>query len=70
MVRLLTADAELVTVRRAWTSLRVIDDFERFSGGCSVFRADDLMRIRQRLDAMLEVGEHCNQEKGRSIINK
>ena len=38
----------------AWTSRRKTDDFERVSAGRSLFRPDDLERLRARVDVLID----------------
>ena len=47
------AGATLVSVPVSWTSLRRIDDFERVASGRSLFRADDLVALREVVDSLL-----------------
>ena len=48
-----TAGAILFSVPVSWTSLRRVDDFERASSGRSLLRADDLVALREVVDALL-----------------
>ena len=54
LVRYEADGGKLVCIPVCWTSLRVIDDFERVSAGRSLFRVDDLVALRALLDACLE----------------
>ena len=46
-------DAEtLRCLPAAWTDRRAVDDFERASGGRSLFRADDLATLRALIDTL------------------
>lgn len=42
----------LVSVPISWTSLRVVDDFERVASGRSLFRADDLAALCEIVDSL------------------
>ena len=46
-------DATLVSVPVSWTSLRQVDDFERVASGRCLFRGDDLIVLRELVDALL-----------------
>ena len=48
-----TAGAILFSVPVSWTSLRRVDDFERVASGRSLFRADDLIALRELVDSLL-----------------
>ena len=47
------AGATLVSAPVSWTSLRQVDDFERVASGRSLFRADDLIVLREVVDSLL-----------------
>ncbi|MDE0626827.1 MAG: DUF5372 family protein [Bryobacterales bacterium] len=54
LVRCVQADKTLLTLPVAWTSYRAPDAFERISAGRSLWRADDLARLRCLVDSLLE----------------
>lgn len=54
LVRYVADGTTLFCIPICWTSLRVVDDFERVSAGRSLFRVDDLVALRALLDACLE----------------
>ncbi len=56
------AGATLVSVPVSWTSLRRIDDFERVASGRSLFRADDLVALREVVDSLLGPAVERDQE--------
>ena len=43
----------LISIPVSWTSLRRVDDFERVASGRSLFRADDLVALREMVDSLL-----------------
>ena len=45
--------ATLVSVPVSWTSLGQADDFERVASGRCLFRGDDLIVLRELVDALL-----------------
>ena len=45
--------AILATISISWTSLRQVDDFERVASGRCLFRGDDLLVLRELVDALL-----------------
>ena len=45
--------ATLVSAPVSWTSLRRVDDFERVASGRSLFRAEDLVALREVVDSLL-----------------
>ena len=54
LVCYITDAATLASIPVSWTSLRSVDDFERVSGGRSLWRIDDLVALRGIIDAHLE----------------
>ncbi len=54
LVRCIVDENTLRCLPRAWTNLRVVDDFERVSAGRALFRADDLVALRSLVDTLLE----------------
>ena len=54
LVRCIVGEATIRCLPRAWTDLRVIDDFERVSAGRALFRMDDLVALRALVDALLD----------------
>ncbi len=54
-------EAQLASIPAAWTNCREVDDLERASAGCSLFRADDLEALREFVDLPLE-GAERNQK--------
>ena len=57
-----TAGAILFSAPVSWTSLRRVDDFERVASGRSLFRADDLIALREAVDALLAPPADRNQK--------
>ena len=45
--------AVLASIPVSWTSLRRVDDFERVASGRCLFRGDDLLVLRELVDAIL-----------------
>ena len=62
LVCYITDAATLVSIPVSWTSLRSVDDFERVSGGRSLWRIDDLVALRGIIDAHLESSATHDQE--------
>ena len=56
------AGAILFSVPVSWTSLRRVDDFERLASGRSLFRADDLVALREVVDSLLAPSAKRNQK--------
>ena len=56
------AGAILFSVPVSWTSLRRVDDFERLASGRSLFRADDLVALREVVDSLLAPPAKRNQK--------
>ena len=54
LVRCIVDEDTLRCLPRAWTDLRVVDDFERASAGRALFRADDLVALRSLVDTLLD----------------
>ena len=54
--------AVLASIPVSWTSQRRVDDFERVSSGRSLFRADDLVELREVVDSMLLPAAKCDQK--------
>ena len=54
LVRCIVGKNKLRCLPRAWTDLRVIDDFERVSAGRAFFRMDDLVALRALVDVLLD----------------
>ena len=54
LVRCIVDEETLRCLPRAWTDLRVVDDFERASAGRALFRADDLVALRSLVDTLLD----------------
>ena len=54
LVRCIVGEATIRCLPRAWTDLRVIDDFERVSAGRALFRMDDLVALRALVDVLLD----------------
>ena len=54
--------AVLASIPVSWTSLRRVDDFERVASGRSLFRADDLVELREVVDSMLSPATKRDQK--------
>ena len=54
LVRCIVDEDTLRCLPRAWTNLRVIDDFERASAGRALFRMDDLLALRALVDTLMD----------------
>ena len=46
------AGPSLIGIPISWTSLGRVDDFERVAAGRSLFRADDLVALRDAVDSL------------------
>ena len=55
-------DATLVSVPVSWTSLGQVDDFERVASGRCLFRGDDLIVLRELVDALLAPAAERDQK--------
>ena len=54
--------ATLVSVPVSWTSLGQVDDFERVASGHCLFRGDDLVVLRELVDALLAPAAERDQK--------
>ncbi|MCY4674586.1 MAG: DUF5372 family protein [Bacteroidetes bacterium] len=54
LVRCIVDQDTLRCLPRAWTDLRIVDDFERVSSGRAFFRLDDLVALRAFVDVLLD----------------
>ena len=54
LVRCIVDEDTLRCLPRAWTGLRIVDDFERASAGRVFFRLDDLAALRSLVDVLMD----------------
>ena len=54
LVRCIVEEERVRSLPVGWTDWRRVDDFERMSGGRSLFRADDLEALRAQVDVLLD----------------
>ena len=52
----------LVSVPVSWTSLREVDDFERVASGRCLFRVEDLIVLRELVDALVALTRERDQK--------
>jgi len=54
LVRCIVDEERVRSLPVACTDRRTVDDFERMSGGRSLFRCDDLEALRAQVDVLLD----------------